>query len=201
MNWFFSAMISNGIRIHTTKSQGVPIMRQSRYHGGPWDWVLCSYRERRSSCGACREAEPKFRETIWAGSAWVPLSVAAVYPMPGATAIMTLAHDGQSFVIYSTILGWDYLWSWCDLGTPFLPLTQLWVMMATHARIRERPQRGRVKNTLRTIKAHLPTNLIFHHFCKGNFKFFRQKINDLPPVWSDFRQDSSWSLNTTWKGH
>ena len=24
-------------------------MRQSRYHGGPWDWVLCGYRERHSS--------------------------------------------------------------------------------------------------------------------------------------------------------
>ena len=28
--------------------QGVPIVRQSRYQGGPWDWVLWGYRERHS---------------------------------------------------------------------------------------------------------------------------------------------------------
>ena len=34
----------------------------------------------------------------------MPLPVAAEYPIPGATVITTLAHDGQSFVICSTIL-------------------------------------------------------------------------------------------------
>ena len=30
-------------------NKGLPIVHQSRYHGGPWDWVLCGYRERHSS--------------------------------------------------------------------------------------------------------------------------------------------------------
>ena len=35
----------------------------------------------------------------------MPLPVATEYPIPGATVITTLAHDGQYFVKYSTILG------------------------------------------------------------------------------------------------
>ena len=30
-------------------NKGLPIVRQSRYHGGPWDRVVCGNRERQSS--------------------------------------------------------------------------------------------------------------------------------------------------------
>ena len=40
-------------------NQGLPIVRQSLYHGGPWAWVLCGYRERLSGGGACSGSRAK----------------------------------------------------------------------------------------------------------------------------------------------
>ena len=48
--------------------QGPPILRKSRYHGGPWDWVLCGYhRERRSSGAQARRsrAGAKIQNCQW----------------------------------------------------------------------------------------------------------------------------------------